>query len=177
MKLAHFGESNISTITQKIKKIGQILVNHQLTLVTAESCTGGGLAYYLTSIPGSSKWFERSFVTYNNLAKTELLQVSQKLIKEQGAVSESVAKKMVIGALKNSHADISIAITGIAGPDGGTLKKPVGTVWFALAFKNTTTQTLTFHQHFSGSRNAVREKSIVFIIHKIYEKLKAKTFP
>jgi len=173
MKLVNDGENNTITITQKIKKIGQILVKHKLMLVTAESCTGGGLSYYFTSVSGSSKWFERGFVVYSNLAKSECLQVLQKTISQYGAVSKNVVIQMAAGALKNSCADISIAITGIAGPKGGSLKKPVGTVWFAIGLKNgyRSRKIITFHQQFSGNRKAVIEKSILFIISKLFDSL------
>jgi nicotinamide-nucleotide amidase len=101
-------------------------------LATAESCTGGWLAQCITAVPGSSGWFDRGYVTYSNAAKTEMLGVEPGLIDRYGAVSEQVARAMAAGALRNSDADIAIAITGIAGPGGGSLEKPVGTVWIAL---------------------------------------------
>ncbi len=108
----------------------------QLKIATAESCTGGLIAGLLTELPGSSVWFERGFVSYSNLAKDEMLGVKQELIQAQGAVSQAVAEAMASGALAYSAANLSLAVTGIAGPDGGSVEKPVGTVWFAWAMPN-----------------------------------------
>lgn len=137
--------------------VGEFCVKHNIKIVTAESCTGGGLSYYLTAIPGSSAWLERGFVTYSNAAKTEMLDVDATLIERQGAVSEAVANAMAQGALAHSQANFSIAITGIAGPEGGSAEKPVGTVWIALANaeKNVATE-----YHFTGNRYAIREQTI-----------------
>src|SRR3989344_8581933 len=109
------------------------LKKRQWRLVTAESCTGGGLSYWITRIPGSSNWFERGFVTYSNLAKEECLGLNSQTINHFGAVSEQTVRDMAEGALRFSKAEISAAITGIAGPDGGTQDKPVGTVWMACS--------------------------------------------
>lgn len=152
-------DANSSTLA---KKWGEVLLKNKLTCVTAESCTGGGLAYFMTNIPGSSAWFERGFVVYSNLAKTELLDVPADLIDKYGAVSEEVVMAMAEGALKNSTADIAIAITGIAGPDGGSAEKPVGTVWFGLARKNKATQTHCYN--FSGNREKIREAAIAYVM-------------
>lgn len=141
-----------------VKKIACLLKEQQLKLVTAESCTGGGLSFCLTSIPGSSDWFERGLVTYSNLAKIELLDVNLTTLEKEGAVSEATAREMAQGALKKTAADIAIAITGIAGPDGGTPSKPVGTVWIALARRHAATQTL--HCLFAGDRHAIRVATI-----------------
>ena len=135
-------------------KLGLLLQSRHLSLVTAESCTGGGLGFSLTSISGSSEWYERGFITYSNAAKTELLNVPATTIEQFGAVSEQTARAMAEGALKNSHADLSISITGIAGPAGGSAEKPVGTVWIAYAGKNMPTQTNV--DIFPGNREAVR---------------------
>ncbi|MDI9819145.1 MULTISPECIES: CinA family protein [unclassified Legionella] len=108
----------------------------QLQIATAESCTGGLIAGLLTDLPGSSAWFERGFVTYSNLAKEEMLGIQPALIQRYGAVSEQVAQAMAWGALECSAADISLAVTGIAGPDGGSVEKPVGTVCFAWAMRD-----------------------------------------
>ena len=140
------------------KQFGAALKTRHWKLVTAESCTGGGLAYWITNIPGSSDWFERGFVTYSNEAKEEQLGVPATLIKKFGAVSEEVARAMAEGALKHSHAQVSIAITGIAGPEGGTAEKPVGTVW--LAWAGTTFQTQSKLNQFTGDRKKIREKTI-----------------
>jgi nicotinamide-nucleotide amidase len=117
-------------------KLKEKLVATNQIVATAESCTGGLLAAYLTELPGSSAWFERGFVTYSNLAKQEMLGIDPELIVNYGAVSKQVAEAMVIGALQHSHATIAVSITGIAGPDGGSAKKPVGTVHFGFSMKN-----------------------------------------
>jgi nicotinamide-nucleotide amidase len=126
-------------------------------LAVAESCTGGGLAAALTSIAGSSDWFDRGFVTYSNEAKQEMLGVSAATLRRQGAVSEAVAREMARGALKRSRATRTAAITGIAGPGGGTVGKPVGLVWIAWARKGSV-RTRRFH--FKGGRAAVRRQSV-----------------
>ena len=125
----------LSAIHPVVPKLAQFLNHRQLTLCTAESCTGGMVAAALTDLPGSSAWFERGFVTYSNASKQENLGVSMDLIQSLGAVSAAVAKEMAIGALKNSSADVSLAITGVAGPSGGSIEKPVGYVCFAWALK------------------------------------------
>lgn len=128
-------------------------------LVTAESCTGGGVAYAITDMPGSSEWFERGFVTYSNAAKQEQLGVAHELIVRFGAVSEQVAAAMALGALQHSHADFSVAVTGIAGPDGGTAEKPVGTVCFGWGQRGGDVRTTRIV--FDGNRRQVRELSIL----------------
>jgi len=135
-----------------------ILKQRGLKLVTAESCTGGGLSYWITSVPGSSDWFERGFVTYSNAAKKDLLEVNTLTLDTYGAVSEQTAKDMAEGALINSAGDIAIAITGIAGPDGGSTEKPVGTVWIAMARLGFATKTLG--DVYPGDRVAIRTRSI-----------------
>jgi nicotinamide-nucleotide amidase len=150
-----------------IQQLSKELIEHKLKLVTAESCTGGGVAYYLTDLPGSSAWFERGFVTYSNASKKELLQVKAATLLEFGAVSEQTAREMAEGALKNSHAQVSIAITGIAGPEGGTTEKPVGTVWFAWAGVNKETQASVWL--LQGNRQVVREQAIKIAIKKLRE--------
>jgi nicotinamide-nucleotide amidase len=129
-----------------------------LSLTTAESCTGGGLAQVLTAIPGSSLWFERGFVSYSNLSKHEMLGVGADVLAQHGAVSEPVARAMVEGALRHSHADLAVAITGIAGPGGGTEEKPVGTVCFSWAGRKQETRSTTLH--FPGDRAAVRGQAM-----------------
>ena len=124
------------TIEDAAARLAELLKNRHAMLATAESCTGGGVAYAITAIPGSSHWFDRGFVVYTNESKIEMLGVDASLIKKHGAVSEPVARALAEGSLKHSHADYSLAITGIAGPGGGTDEKPVGTVWFAWAGKN-----------------------------------------
>jgi nicotinamide-nucleotide amidase len=150
-----FSDDNITTLAEKV---GHLLLQKKLKLVTAESCTGGGIAYAMTSISGSSQWLERGYVTYSNLSKQELLNIPESIIQTYGAVSEETAKAMAEGALKNSHADISLSITGIAGPDGGSKEKPVGTVWFGLARKSSPIKTL--HKLYIGNREEIRLSSI-----------------
>lgn len=145
-------------IYQLAFEIGQQLKKRQWKLVTAESCTGGGLAYFLTDVPGCSDWFERGFVTYSNLAKQELLGVKTETLTKHGAVSQPVAYDMAEGALKHSAAQVSISITGIAGPSGGSLQKPVGTVWFGWAGIHA--DTVTEVRYFSGDRHEIREQAI-----------------
>lgn len=146
-------------------KLGQLLINHQQWLTTAESCTGGGLGYFLTMVPGSSNWYERGFITYSNESKIELLQVRGETLNKYGAVSEETAREMAEGALRNSRAHFSIAITGIAGPDGGTPDKPVGTVWWAIAGKTLPTQAKV--NVFPGDRTAIR----LGVIEQVMEQL------
>jgi nicotinamide-nucleotide amidase len=126
-------------------------------LATAESCTGGMIAAACTDMAGSSSWFERGFVTYSNASKTELLGVPEALIASQGAVSDAVARAMAQGALARSHAQASVAVTGIAGPGGATPGKPVGTVWLAWCVGGRTHAQV---QHFDGDRAAVRAATV-----------------
>jgi nicotinamide-nucleotide amidase len=125
------------TITALVQQLSELLQHKNQCIATAESCTGGMIASYLTSLAGASSWFERGFVTYSNTAKTEMLAVDAKLIEAQGAVSLPVAEAMAAGALSKSKATIALSVTGIAGPGGGTPLKPVGTVCFGWAIKNT----------------------------------------
>jgi len=135
-----------------------VLVERGLMLVTAESCTGGMIAARCTDLPGSSRWFERGLVTYSNAAKTELLGVATTTLDRHGAVSEQTAAEMARGALAASRADLAVAVTGVAGPDGGSEDKPVGTVWFGFALRGGTTRT---ERHvFDGDRAAVREATV-----------------
>ena len=126
-------------------------------LVTAESCTGGMIAAACTDLAGSSQWFERGFVTYSNAAKTEMLGVPAALIEAHGAVSEPVARAMATGAVARSHAQVAVAVTGVAGPTGGSADKPVGTVWFGWCVAG---QTHSQVQHFAGDRAAVRAATV-----------------
>lgn len=127
-------------------------------LAVAESCTGGWLAKVCTDVAGSSHWFERGFVTYSNQAKSELLAVPSQLIESQGAVSEAVVEAMLLGVLAHSPADLAVAISGIAGPDGGSTEKPVGTVFIGWAQRNQGIQVTRFR--FDGDRDAVRAQSV-----------------
>jgi len=137
---------------------GGLLKAHGLMLATAESCTGGGVAQAVTEIAGSSAWFERGFVTYSNLSKQQMLGVSDTTLGQYGAVSEAVVREMVAGALHNSQAQLALAVSGIAGPDGGTPEKPVGTVWFAWGIRHGAIHAQR-HQ-FAGNRSAVRAQAV-----------------
>ncbi len=147
------------------RQVGNTLKAQKLTLVTAESCTAGQIAYVITSISGSADWFERGFITYSNTAKQEMLGVNPKTLEHFGAVSEQTAKEMAEGALMRSRAQISIAVTGIAGPTGGTKEKPIGTICFAWARKNM--QTNTAKQHFKGDRNSIRSRATQYALEQL----------
>lgn len=145
-------------------ELGQGLTANSMVLATAESCTAGGVAFAVTMVPGASDWFDRGFVTYSNDAKIQQLGVSSAYLRDFGAVSEPVARQMALGALTHSAAQIAVAVTGIAGPDGGTADKPVGTVCFGWAIRRDPgaapwVQTAT--RRFDGDRAAVRTQSIV----------------
>ena len=140
------------------REVGALFLVHGQRVATAESCTGGWVAQCLTSIAGSSDWFERGFVTYSNEAKQEMLGVAPETLVRHGAVSAATAHAMAEGALRRSRADWSVAITGIAGPGGGSPEKPVGTVCFAWAGPDGVVATDT--QQFAGDRQAVRAQSV-----------------
>ena len=148
--------------------VGKLLLDTGQRLATAESCTGGWVAQCLTAIAGSSNWFERGFVTYSNEAKGDMLGVAEATLAAHGAVSEAVAAAMAGGALRHSRADWTLAITGIAGPDGGSKDKPVGTVCFAWAGPEGRCDTET--RHFAGSREAVRAQSVGHALSGILER-------
>jgi len=144
----------MNSINKLIKEIVPILKENNWQLVTAESCTGGLIASCLTEIPGSSVWFERGFVTYSNLSKQELLSVPKNLIETFGAVSEPVALAMATGALQHSVASVALSVTGIAGPDGGSIEKPVGTVYLAWAAHGMKSSAI--RKQFTGTRHNIR---------------------
>lgn len=139
--------------------VGQALKAKGWMLVTAESCTGGWVSEAVTMVPGSSEWFERGFVTYTNVAKREMLGVSAATLEASGAVSEATVREMVSGALAHSHGHLAIAVSGVAGPTGGTPAKPVGTVCLAWAVRGQEPVAVT--RHFGGDREAVRRQSVV----------------
>ncbi len=139
-------------------QVGSLLKAHGLMLATAESCTGGGVAQAITEVAGSSAWFERGFVTYSNLAKQQMLEVQEATLKQYGAVSEAAVREMVAGALANSLAQVALAVSGIAGPDGGTAEKPVGTVWFAWGIKQG--ETFAQRHQIGGDRAEVRVQAV-----------------
>lgn len=151
------------TIPQLAETLGQQLKTRGLQLALAESCTGGGIAQAVTDIAGCSDWFDRGFVTYSNASKSELLGVSPDTLARFGAVSRETALAMVAGALNRSVADLAIAVTGIAGPDGGTPAKPVGTVF--IAWQRRGEDGCCLKCQFDGDRHAVREQTIQHALH------------
>ena len=138
-------------------RLGALLQGKGWLLAAAESCTGGLIAAACTDLPGSSNWFDRGFVTYSDEAKIELLGVDEASIRAHGAVSEVVARAMAFGAVRRSHARVSVAVTGIAGPTGGSKEKPVGTVWFGYMVDGVLTSEM---QRFDGDRAAVRQATV-----------------
>ena len=149
-------------------KVGALLCINGQKLATAESCTGGWVAQCLTSIAGSSDWFERGFVTYSNEAKSEMLGVEADTLLAHGAVSEATAAAMAAGALRHSHADWALAVTGIAGPGGGSKDKPVGMVCFGWAAFDGRVDTQT--RHFAGDREQVRAQSVAHALQGVLER-------
>ncbi len=158
-------ESNLTLLAEKL---GALLKRKGCVLTLAESCTGGMVASAITSIAGSSAWFDRGFVTYSNAAKIDLLEVSSQTLAKFGAVSAETAAEMAIGALAHSQADLSGSITGIAGPDGGTAEKPVGTVCFGWVGKNIPASTCT--QYFEGDRARVRNHAAAFMLKELIKR-------
>jgi len=148
-----------------VQRLAERLLQQQLMLGCAESCTGGWLAKLCTDLAGSSQWFERGFVTYSNDAKQQMLGVPASLLETFGAVSEQVAEAMAKGVLQNSKADVAVSITGIAGPGGGSEKKPVGTVCFAVAGNGVEVQL--FREVFKGERNQVRLQAVMFALQRL----------
>ena len=142
-----------------------MLIKNHWHLSTAESCTGGMVAANITELAGSSEWFERGYVTYSNQSKSEDIDVSQNLIEQHGAVSDQVARAMALGAKQNSGSDLSLSITGIAGPTGGSPEKPIGTVCFAWALAND--QIVSETKHFEGNRQQIRQQACDFSLRKL----------
>ena len=146
------------------RDVGALLSAQGLVVVTAESCTAGGVAYAITQVPGSSAWFDRGMIVYSNEAKQRMLGVPSAYLRDFGAVSEPVARAMAMGALQHSTAQAALSVTGIAGPDGGTQEKPVGTVCFCWALHRDPAAVpwaRTATRHFEGDRAAVRAQAIV----------------
>ena len=150
-------------------EVAALLAEQKLTLAVAESCTGGALCQALTDIPGSSAWFDRGFITYSNQAKLEMLGVSSTLLEQYGAVSFEAARAMVEGVHGQSNAELAIAITGIAGPDGGTAEKPVGTVFFGIGQKGQAVKI--DKRRFKGDRSEVRARSVEFVLKALLKTL------
>jgi nicotinamide-nucleotide amidase len=159
---------------QLTSQLAQLLPARGLMLCTAESCTGGLIAAACTDRAGSSVWFERGFVSYSNASKTDLLGVPDDLIARHGAVSQEVARAMAAGALAHSQAQLAVAVTGVAGPGGGSADKPVGTVWLAWAMGS---QVRTECQHFEGNREAVRQATVVHALRGLIEMLQVRPAP
>ena len=167
-------EKSLINIAQEL---GIALKVRGFVLALAESCTGGMVAQAVTSIAGSSTWFDRGFVTYSNTAKIDMLGVSAQTLEKFGAVSEQTAAEMALGclkasALKHSQAHLAGSITGIAGPDGGTADKPVGTVCFGIAQAN---QCITSTQQFTGNRHAIRQQAAAFLMQQLIQCLNSSS--
>lgn len=161
-------EQNIAALTEQV---AEVLGQRQWMLASAESCTGGWVAKSATDLAGSSHWFERGFVTYTNDAKMEMLGVSEQTLMLNGAVSEATVSEMARGALRYSRADISLAISGIAGPGGGSAEKPVGTVCFAWAWrKDGEVRVDSRTEHLEGDRAAVRAQAVVIALQGVLER-------
>ena len=151
-----------------LTQISAQLLTHGWMLATAESCTGGMIAAACTDLAGSSQWFERGFVTYSNAAKTEMLGVPAALIEVHGAVSEPVARAMATGAVARSHAQVAVAVTGVAGPTGGSADKPVGTVWFGWSTDGVVSTEM---RRFAGDRAAVRQATLAHALRGVVQRM------
>lgn len=159
-------------LTTKIETLAQQLNAKGLRVATAESCTGGGIAQVLTAVAGSSAWFECGFVTYSNASKHKMLGVPLETIENHGAVSEAVVVEMTAGALARSEAKLAVAVSGVAGPGGGSIDKPVGTVWLSWQLEGRLASSRCFH--FQGDREAVRYQAIEVAIDGLIELLTEK---
>ena len=157
-------------MASSLPALTDLLLSRQLLIVTAESCTAGLVAKLLTDQAGSSQWFERGFVTYSNLAKQEMLGVSEGTLLAEGAVSEAVVIAMAAGALQHSAAHVAVAVSGVAGPHGGSVDKPVGSVWFAWGLRSG--RQCQIARHFSGDRAAVREQAADYALGGLLEFLR-----
>ncbi|EOT5386974.1 nicotinamide-nucleotide amidase [Klebsiella oxytoca] len=162
-----------SELMQLSEQVGQALKARGATVTTAESCSGGWVAKTLTDIAGSSAWFERGFVTYSNEAKSQMIGVSEATLLDHGAVSEPVVVEMAIGALRAARADYAISVSGIAGPDGGSAEKPVGTVWFGVA--SASGQGVTQRECFAGDREAVRRQATAYALNLLWQQFLQNT--
>lgn len=155
------------------EKVGQALKAQGATVTAAESCTGGWIAKTLTDVAGSSAWFERGFVTYSNEAKSQMIGVSAVTLEQHGAVSEPVVVEMAVGALRAARASYAVSVSGIAGPDGGSDEKPVGTVWFGVA--SATGQGVTQRECFAGDRESVRRQATAFALQLLWQQFLQNT--
>lgn len=156
-----------SALFELSQRVGNGLGQLGATVTTAESCTGGWIAKVITDVAGSSAWFERGFVTYSNEAKHQLIGVNETTLEAYGAVSKGVVLEMAQGALAAAKADYAVSVSGIAGPEGGTPEKPVGTVWFGFADKHG--RTLAKVQRFDGDRDAVRRQATEFALQSLWD--------
>jgi nicotinamide-nucleotide amidase len=154
-------------VTALAKQLGDALKARGLMVTVAESCTGGGVGEAITRIPGSSAWFDRGYITYTNEAKAQMLGVSPATLGAHGAVSEPTAREMLEGAVARSEASLGVAVTGIAGPDGGSVDKPVGLVYFAWGGKGATPRVEA--QRFTGDRRAIREAAVLHALRGLLE--------
>jgi PncC family amidohydrolase len=150
---------------QLVKRIGSVMLKAGITLSAAESCTGGMVGMLLTSVPGSSGWFMGSVTAYSNILKTTVLNVPSSLIESEGAVSRETAMAMAEGIRKLTGSDFSISVTGVAGPGGGSVEKPVGTVWMAVCSSRSMSAEM---KRFSGDRDMVRRKAADYLLEKLY---------
>ncbi|AGB77037.1 MULTISPECIES: nicotinamide-nucleotide amidase [Pseudocitrobacter] len=162
-----------SELFQLSEKVGQALKAQGATVTAAESCTGGWIAKTLTDVAGSSAWFERGFVTYSNEAKSQMIGVSAVTLEQHGAVSEPVVVEMAVGALRAARASYAVSVSGIAGPDGGSDEKPVGTVWFGVA--SATGQGVTQRECFAGDRESVRRQATAFALQLLWQQFLQNT--
>lgn len=149
-------------IDHVVEQLAVALLNKGWSMATAESCTGGWVAKCCTDLAGSSAWFDRGFITYCNDAKVDMLDVESSVLQQHGAVSEIVARQMAEGARRSAGVAAALAVTGIAGPDGGSREKPVGMVWFAWAVSGQ--KTTSECRHFDGDRESVRQKSVLHVL-------------
>lgn len=154
-------------LIQLSTRIGRLLLARGASVTTAESCTGGWIAKALTDVAGSSSWFQRGFVTYSNDAKQQMVGVTQQSLAQFGAVSGQVVSEMARGALREAGGQYAISVSGIAGPDGGSVEKPVGTVWFGFA--STSGEVLTLVRCFSGDREAVRRQATGWALQALHD--------
>jgi len=158
----------VSDVAVLVERLAALLIARGAMLATAESCTGGLIAGACTDLAGSSAWFERGFVTYSNEAKVEMLGVDATTIARHGAVSEPVVRAMVQGAITHSKAQLAVAVTGVAGPSGGTPDKPVGTVWFGWSVDG---QVHAEHRRFDGDRAAVRAATVQHALEELMRRI------
>ena len=167
-----YGKKKVKTMNENLelaKQLGKIFSSNHKMIATAESCTGGLIGAYITAVSGSSRYFDRGFITYSNEAKCQMLGVKAQTLYKHGAVSLETAKEMAAGALANSNADIAVSVTGIAGPDGGTKEKPVGTVCIGVCTKENNCFAKVFC--FKGSREDVREQTVKEALSLVLETL------